>query len=130
MMDKKKIIVFVSGPSGSGKTSLLKELSDTYDCYIEDFRRNKYLKKMLEGKIEFDSYKSQYWFLNSVYEYILKNNEKKIIIIDQDPYYILYVYSEYFKNMKLMTEKEFLRLKKIYKEIYNLYNFDREKYSI
>jgi deoxyadenosine/deoxycytidine kinase len=129
-MDKKKIIVFISGPSGSGKTSLVKELLDTYDCYIEDFKGNKYLKKMLEGEREFNSYKSQYWFFNSMYKYIIKNKEKKIIVIDQDPYYILNVYSIYFGNMKSMTQKEFLKLKKIYEQICNLYNFDREKHSI
>jgi len=118
-------IIFLSGPSGVGKTSVLRKLSNLYECYLENSSQNPELKLLLQGSSSFNAYKSQLWFLERINDFIQKS-KAEIVFVDQNPKAIMNVYSKYFLDTEKICTDDYNRLDNYYNQLTKNIN---DKYS-
>lgn len=116
---RKKKIIFISGPSCSGKSTIVKKFSEEMFSYIENIENNPHISNLKSEK-EFNAYKSQMWFLNTMHQFIASTPIGENIIVDQSPEAIVYTYSKFFLDKKLISKKEFLTLEAEYFKVKNL----------
>lgn len=101
--DPLRVVISIAGPSGSGKTTITNLFHDEIPVYVEDASENPELQKLLLSADDFDSLRSQLWFLHRIEVFLKDSCDSRIVILDQDPLGVVLCYSRLFLRASLIS---------------------------
>jgi hypothetical protein len=100
-------ITFVSGVSGVGKTTAVLALSSRCNVLLEDTAGNPYIAPLLSGDLgNFKAALNQQWFFERMRRNLRQLPIVDLVVCDQAPEVIVWVYSLIFLNDGLMSPSE------------------------
>ncbi len=103
-------VLSICDPSGSGKSTVARSFLGVYPTYIEVAEENPHLRALLEGSKAFDAFSNQSWFLRRLAAFIQAADNKRPLILDQEPGAIVLAYSRLFRGEALIGDADYAAL--------------------